>query len=126
MLGHCNGTHTRTPATVRNTEGLVQVHVADIGTNKGRLCNACLGIEVGPIHVDLTTDRMHLGADGFNAGLKDTVGGWVGDHKRAEILGMLLNFCLKIGEVDVALGIAAHHHNGKTHHLGGCGVGAMR
>ena len=39
---------------------------------------------------------------------------------------MLLYFCLKIGEVDIALGIAAHHHNGQTHHLGGCGVRAMR
>ena len=94
MFGHCDRTHARASSTVGDAEGFMQVHVADISTNKGGLRKTRLGIKVCAIHVYLTTGCVHLGTDGLNACLEDAVGGWVGDHKGTQTLGMLRNFCL--------------------------------
>ena len=45
--------HAGTAAAVRDGEGLVQVHVADVGADAGRRGQADLGVEVGAVHVHL-------------------------------------------------------------------------
>src|SRR5690606_37844340 len=74
VRGHSNRPHARPTATVRNTEGLVQVQVADISPNITRATEPNLGIHVGPIHIDLPAMIMHNAAQFNNAFFKDAVG----------------------------------------------------
>jgi hypothetical protein len=45
--------HARSAAAVRDGEGLVQVHVADVGADVARRGEADLRVEVGAVHVNL-------------------------------------------------------------------------
>ena len=55
MILHTNGTHTRTTTSMRNTEGLVEIEMAHIRSNKTRARQTNLCIHVGTIHVHLTS-----------------------------------------------------------------------
>jgi len=55
VLPHADWADARATATVWDAEGLVQVQVADVGTDDARRCETQLRIHVGTIHVDLTT-----------------------------------------------------------------------
>ena len=45
--------HAGTAAAMRNAEGLVQIHVADIGAELGRAHEADLRVEIGAVEIDL-------------------------------------------------------------------------
>src|SRR5690625_1077606 len=68
------GTHSRSAATMRDTEGLVQVQMADIGADFGWRCEADLCIEVGTIHVDEPPIVVDQVADFTDLLFKDSVG----------------------------------------------------
>jgi hypothetical protein len=52
VLSNTDGSHTGSTATVRNTEGLVKVQVANISANVTRAAKSDLSIHVGSIHVN--------------------------------------------------------------------------
>ena len=81
--------HARAAAAMRNAEGLVQVHVADIGAEFGRAHQADLRIEIGAVEIDLAAMGMDDRADILDALLEHAVGRGIGDHQRGEIRGML-------------------------------------
>ena len=53
MSLEADGTDTRTTASVRDGERLVEVQVTYIGTDGARSTQTQLGVHVGTIHVDL-------------------------------------------------------------------------
>ena len=55
MLCNADGTYTRTTASVRHCKGLVQVEVADIGTNITGISQTYLCIHICTIHIYLTS-----------------------------------------------------------------------
>mmetsp|Transcript_3300 Transcript_3300/g.11596 ORF Transcript_3300/g.11596 Transcript_3300/m.11596 type:complete len:853 (+) Transcript_3300:643-3201(+) len=98
-----DGSHSRSATSVRDGKGLVQVEVTHIGSNEAGAGEADLGIHVGPVHVDLSTVVMDDLADLVDLGLVHSVGGWVGDHERPEVLRVLLHLLLQVINVNVAL-----------------------
>ena len=87
-----DGADPRTAAAMRDTESLVQIQVAHIGANIPGPANANLGIHVGAIHINLTTEGVYKAANLLDRFLKNTVGGWVGHHERRK--GILVLFGL--------------------------------
>ena len=55
--------HARAAAAMRDAEGLVQVHVADIGAELGRAHEADQRIEIGAVEIDLAAMGVDDGAD---------------------------------------------------------------
>ena len=80
MLSHANRPHPRSPAAVRNAEGLVEIEMADIGANVRRPAQADHRVHVGPIHVDLPAVLVHDIADLDDRLLENAVRRWISHH----------------------------------------------
>ncbi|KAK1244515.1 hypothetical protein MKX07_003314 [Trichoderma sp. CBMAI-0711] len=116
----------RTATAVGDTERLVQVQVADVGTQRAGRGEPDLGVHVGAVHVDETAVLVDNVADLADLGLKDTVGAGVGDHDGAQLGGMLLALGFEVFQVEVArLGVALDGHDAHADHGGGRRVGAV-
>ena len=126
MRGNTDGTHARTAATMRDAEGLVQVDVANIGAEVARTAQPHLGVEVGAVHVDLTAVAVDDFADLAHRRFEDTVGRGVGDHERAEPVGMLGGLGAEVGNIHVSVGVAGNRHNLEARDHGAGRIGAMR
>ena len=81
--------HARSAAAVRDGEGLVQVHVADVGADEAGRGQADLGVEVGAVHVHLAAVGMDDGADVLHRFLEHAVGRRVGDHQAGQVRRVL-------------------------------------
>ncbi len=73
MRRHTNGTHSRTASTVRNTESLVEVEVANVSANVAGTRHTNHGVHIGAVHVDLAPILVHNLADRRNSLFKHTV-----------------------------------------------------
>src|SRR5690606_6941808 len=80
VLGHTNGAHTWSTTAMRNTEGLVEIEVADIRANASGTGQPNLGIHIGAVHIDLTAVLMDDLADFPDSFLIDSMGRRIGDH----------------------------------------------
>mgnify|MGYP004118326499 CR=1 FL=1 len=116
MRRHTNRSHAWATAPVGDAEGLVQVEMADIGTERTRTAKPDLRIEVGPIEVHLPTVLMHNGADLTDAGFKDAVGGGVGDHQCGDFLPVLIHPGANVIQVDISLIIAIYRDHLESRH----------
>jgi hypothetical protein len=85
MRGHCDGAHTWSAAAMRDAEGLVQVEMADIGTDATGRGQPDLRVHVRTIHVNLAAMFMRELADLDDALLKHAVRGRIGDHQRGHL-----------------------------------------
>ena len=117
--------HAGAAAAVRDAEGLVQVHVADVGTQLGGAGDADQGVEVGAVEIDLAAMGVDQGADVLDRGLEHAVGAGVGDHQGGEAVLVLLGLGLEVGEVDIAVRVAADDHHAHAGHDRAGGVGAV-
>jgi hypothetical protein len=88
--------HARSAAAVRDGEGLVQVHVADVGADKAGRGQADLGVEVGAVHVHLAAVGMDDGADVANRFLEHAVRRRVGDHQAGQVVLVLFGLGLEV------------------------------
>ena len=118
--------HARSAAAVRNGEGLVQIHVADVSADVARRGEADLRVEIGAVHINLTAMRMNDRADVLDRFLEDAVRGRVGDHQAGEVGRILLGLGLEVGDIDVAAFIAIDDDDFQAAHLRGGRVGAVR
>ena len=126
VLCDTNGTDTRATATVRNTEGLVKVQMADIGTNFTRRTEADLSVHVGTVHVDLTTVLVNKITGLLDLRFKHTESARVCDHDCTKLLAVLLTLGLQICHVQVSgPALALDCHNTHTGHSCTGRVGAM-
>ena len=116
----------RPAAAMRDAEGLVQVHVADIGADIARTSEADQRVEVGAVEIDLAAMLMNERADVARAFLEHAMRRRVGDHQRREPVGVLLGLRLEVGDVDVAVVEAAHHDDIHARHGRAGRIGAVR
>ena len=118
MASHTDRTYAGTASAVRNRKRLVQVKVADVGTNHSRRSQAHLGVHVGAVHVDLASELVDDGGGLLYSGFKHTVGRRVGHHHSSQRLFVLLGLGAQVGKVDVSVHVAANYYNIHTGHYG--------
>ena len=66
---------------MRDTESLVQVHMADINTEFGRITDPKHCVQVGAVEVNLSTIIMHEFANFADSFFEYAMCGWVCDHQ---------------------------------------------
>ena len=110
---------------MRNAEGLVEVEVGHVRAERGGAADADHRVEVGAVHVHLTTVLVDDLADGDDRLLEHSMRGGVGDHEGGEIRGMRLGLAPQIVQVDVPRRVAPDHHHLHARHLGARGVGPV-
>lgn len=126
MLCDTDGSDTGASTTVRNTEGLVQVEMADISTDLTRRAKANLCVHVGTIHVNLATVLVNDSASLLDLRLEDTECARVSDHEGTEFLTVLLALGLEVGHIKVTSGgIALDGNDTHTGHRSTCRVGTV-
>ena len=125
MRANGDGTDTGAAPSVGDAEGLVQVEVADVGTEASGTGDAHEGVEVGAVEVDLPSGVVHGGADVADGLLEHAVGRRIGDHQRGDRVGVLFELGVEVVEVDVAVVVAGHDHDPHPGHGGAGGVGAV-
>ena len=131
MAGHewrevargCDRTHARSAASVGDTEGLVEVEVADVCPDISGPHEADHGVHVRPVHVHLAAVGMHGVTDALDRALEDAVGAGIGDHQRRQVGSVLARLFSKIFGVDVALFVTADPDHA---HAGHDGAGRVR
>ena len=116
----------RPAAAMRDAEGLVQVHVADVRADVARPRQPDQRVEVGAVEIDLSAMLMHDCADVARAFLEYAMRRRVGEHQRREFLRMLLGLCLEVVDVDVAVVEAAHDDDIHACHGRARRIGAVR
>lgn len=120
-------TNTRATTTVGDTEGLVEVQMADISTDVTRAAETDLGVHVGTVHVDETTVLVNKVAHLLDLGLENTKGTGVGDHDGGKLISVLGALGLEILNVQVtSLAVALdgdnlHAGHGSTGRIGTVG-----
>src|ERR1051325_846967 len=101
--------HSRSPTPMRNAKRFVQVQMAYIGTEVARPADSNLRIHIRSVHINLPARSMHDVANLRDSLFEDSMGRWIGNHKRSQIGGILLRLLSKIRHVDIALVIAFHN-----------------
>ena len=125
MRLHADRPDTWSAAAVRNTKSLVQIQVRDVAAEFTRRAQADHRIHVGAVDIHLATVGMHDVADFAHRNLKNPVGRRIGNHNGGELVAVLFRPRLEVGNVDVALIVAFHHHHLHAHHLCTGRVGAV-
>jgi len=115
-----------TATTVWNAEGLVQIQMANVGTDAARRGEPDLGVHVRAVHVNLAAVLVHELADLDDALLEHAMRARIRDHQRTDLLRVLSELRLQIIERDVALIIACHGHDLEAAHDRAGRVRAMR
>ena len=119
-------TDTRSAAAVRDGEGLVQVQVTDIAAEIARAGEAGQGVHVRAVDVDLAADRVNFVGDLGDGLLVHAVRGRVGDHDGGDVLAVLLEFRVQVGDVDGAVVGGLDHDDAQVRQRRGGRVGAVR
>ena len=125
MRRHSNRSHPRSASAMGDAEGFVEVEVADICPDVAGAAEAHLGVEVGSVHVDLTSGGVDHFADLPHALLENTMSRWVGHHEGGKVFPVLFDFLSEVDQIDVALVITGHRNNGHPCHDGTGWIGPV-
>ncbi|KAI6775833.1 hypothetical protein HG530_002591 [Fusarium avenaceum] len=118
--------NTGATTTVGNTEGLVEVEMADISADVTGAAETNLGVHVGTVHVDETAMLVDKVADLLDLGLEDTKGGRVCNHDASKFIRVLDALGLEILDVQVtSLSVTLDSDDLHTGHGSGGRVGAV-
>ena len=120
MLADSDGAHTRSTSTVRNSECLVQIEMADVSSKVSRRSKANLGVHVGAIHVHLASVLMDDFSHLLDSAFVFSGSGREGDHVCSEFVLVFLGLFSKVFHIDSAV-IAFD-----SDHLEPCQNGARR
>ena len=126
MRLHRHRPHARPAAAVRDAERLVQVEVRDVGAEVPRRRDADQCVQVRAVDVHLSAVRVHDLAHPGDAGLEHAVRRRVRHHDRGEVAGVGRRLALEVGEVHVAVRVAAHDDDLHAGHLRRRRVRAVR
>ena len=126
FIRHADRSHAGATTAVRDAERLVQVEVADVGTDVGGPDQSDHGVHVRAVHVHQAARFVDEIAHRPDLGFEDAVGGWVGDHDRGEPIPVRFDLRLQVVEVDVARFVALDRDDlhARDHRAGG--VGSVR
>ena len=94
----------------------MQVEVTDVRADRRGTRQPDLSIHVGAVHVYLTAVLVDDGADVADLLLEHAVRRGIGHHQRCQRIPMLRRPRAKIGEIDVAVAVARHHHDPQPSH----------
>ena len=117
--------HAGPTAAMGDAEGLVQVHVRDVGAKLRRPRQPHQGIEVGAVHVHLAAVLVDDIADLANTLFIHAMGRGIGDHQAGQVGGVLGGLAAQVLHIDVALLIAGHQHHAHAGHHRRGRVGAV-
>src|SRR5215470_19324377 len=98
-------THTGTAAAVRNTEGLMQIEMADIGAVIAGPRQADLRVEISAVQIDLPSVCMDEVANGPDRTLEHAVRRRVGNHHRRQPIGELFRLSTQMSQIHIAIRI---------------------
>ena len=114
MFRYADRTYARTTTTVRRGKSLVQVQVANVGTNRTGVCQAYLCIHICTVHIYLCTTIVDDAADFDNFSFKNTVCGRIGNHQCGKILFILFCFGTQVVHVYITLFITSASHGSEA------------
>ena len=117
--------HAGSAAAMGNGEGLVQVHVHDVGAELPRTADPHEGVEVGAVQIDLPAMIVDDPADIDDRRLVHAVRRRVGNHQRGEPVGMLRGLRLQVGDIDVAVRVGGDDDHSQPRHVGARRIGAV-
>ena len=112
--GATNGTYARSTTAVRRCKGLMQIQVANIGSDKGRTGVAYLGIHIGAVHIDESTVLMDGLAHTADRHLKNTVGRRIRDHAAGQVVLMLLGLGAPVLDIRITVLITTYHNGNEA------------
>src|SRR5437867_11106303 len=99
--------------------------MANVGTQVTGTAEADLRVQVRAVHVNLSAVLMDDLANLLDSFLEDAVGRGVGDHERGEVVAMSSGLLAEIGQIHVAIGVAANRQDAQAGHDGTGGIGGM-
>src|SRR6516162_8770514 len=99
-------THAGPAAAVRNTEGLMQIEMADIGAVIAGPRQADLRVEISAIQIDLPSVCMDEVANGPDRTLEYAMRRRVGNHHRRQAIGKFFRLSAQISQIHIAVRIA--------------------
>jgi hypothetical protein len=108
-----------------NTKCLVQVQVANVGTQKSRGRQSNLSVHVGSIHVHLSSSIMNEVNHVTDVLLKQTIRAWIRDHDTAQLGLVLLHELAQMCHVNVSILQAADNNHTKSSHDGRRRIGSV-
>ena len=114
MFRYADRTYTRTTTTVRRGKSLVQVQVANVGTNRTGVCQTYLCIHICTVHIYLCTTIVDDAADFDNFSFKNTVCGRIGNHQCGKLLFILFCFSTQVVHVYITLIVTSASHGSET------------
>ena len=126
MCLHADRPDARSAAAMRDAEGLVQVHVADVGADVAGTRQAHQRVQVGAVEIDLAAMAVDDRADIANAFLEHAVRRGIGDHQRGEVGAVLVCLGLQVVDIDVAVVRAGNDDDVACPPCGAGRIGAMR
>ena len=109
-----------------NTKRLMEIEVADIGSNIAETAEADHGIHIGSVDIDLPPVGMDDLANAPHAGLKHAVGRGIGQHQGRQSVSVLSRFGFQIRDIHISVPIAGDDDHGHADHGGAswiCPVG---
>ena len=107
-LGHTDRAATRTATTVGDSEGLMQVEVADVCSDEARVGKTYLSVHIRTIHIDEGSAIMDALTEVDDIRLEDPVRTGISDHHRSEVILMLLGLLHEVFPVDITMRIARY------------------
>jgi hypothetical protein len=126
MLLNSDRANTGTTAAVGNTEGLVEVEMADISTNVTGAAKTDLGVHVGTVHVDETAMLVDKITDLLDLRLEDTESRGIGNHDSSKLISVLDTLGLQILDIQVtSLTVTLDSNNLHTSHGSRSRVGTV-
>ncbi len=125
MGAHPYRTHSRSPATVRDAERLVQIQVRHVGPELAWLRETHKRIEVRPVDVHLTAGVMDHSADIADFGFEDAVCRGVRDHQGGQTISVLSDLVCEIAHVKTAILAGLDDNDLHTRHDSTRRVGAV-
>jgi hypothetical protein len=125
VFAHADRADAGSAAAVGDAEGLVQVQVRDVGAELAGRGDADQRVQIGAVQVDLAAVPMNDFADFADVLLEHAVRRRVGDHQRAQAVGVLGRPGLQVLQVHVAVVVALDHDDLHAGHRRAGRVGAV-
>ena len=96
MRSHAHRSDAGAAAAVRDAEGLVEVQMAHVCAEAARSRQSQQCVQVGSVHIDLTTGVVNHVAQLDDAFLKHTVRGGIGHHDRRKLIMVFGDLVLQV------------------------------
>src|SRR5690606_15341450 len=88
VTGYSDWSHSRAASTLRDTEGIMQVQVTYVGSDKARTGKSYLSIHIRTVHIYLSAILVNKFTDFENGFFKYSVRRRIGNHQAGKVLFM--------------------------------------